>query len=278
MGLGGRGGASDTVAGRGMSPADTVSVIGPDGAGPVVLACEHASRFIPQEFAGLGLDDAALGSHIAWDPGALPVARLMAERLDAPLVAQNVSRLVYDCNRPPEAPSAMPARSEVHDIPGNSGLTEAERRRRTQEYYVPFVDALSSTLDRVSRAGPPVLVTIHTFTPVYAGVRRDVEIGILHDTDARLADAILAECAQDRQYEVRRNEPYGPEDGVTHTLIVQALPHEILNVMIEVRNDLVADEAGQRDVASYLLERLGRALAALSGAATAPEPVHAATQ
>ncbi len=238
-----------TVGGEGI-----VEVINAQGASDIVLVCEHASSFIPPEFHDLGLGPEARISHIAWDPGALEVVRAMSKVLDAALVAQRISRLVYDCNRPPEAAAAVPEVSEKYTVPGNTGLTPAQRRDRAERFYVPFRDTLASFIEaRIAAGRPPVIVTVHTFTPVYLGVTRDVEIGILHDADDRLANAVLAAGAREPGYLVRPNDPYGPADGVTHTLIVQAMSRGLLNVMIEVRNDLVADEASQ--------ERIGRLLA-----------------
>ena len=106
------------------------------------------------------------------------------------------------------------------------------------------------------------LVTMHTFTPVYNGVRRDVEIGVLHDSDARLADAMLAAIGADAPYDTRRNQPYGPEDGVTHSLKIHGVARSIANVMIEVRNDLVATPEGLAQVSAWLNPLVARALEA----------------
>lgn len=213
----------------------------------------------------LGLSPEALVSHIAWDPGALAVSQLLVKSLDAALIYQRFSRLVYDCNRPPEAEAAMPPVSEVFEIPGNAAISAAERLARTEALYVPFTDAISGFIaTRKAHGRPPVMVTMHTFTPVYHGKKRDVEIGILHDEDSRLADAMLAAAGKSARYAVRRNEPYGPADGVTHTLIKHGLKNGLLNVMIEIRNDLVSDEIGQRVMADYLTGLLGESLAALS--------------
>jgi predicted N-formylglutamate amidohydrolase len=235
------------------SVAGVVEVINPQGTSDVVLVCEHASSFIPLEFHDLGLGREELASHIAWDPGALAVARTMSARLDAVLVAQRVSRLVYDCNRPPESASAVPEESEIYRVPGNTGLTAAARRARAARYYFPFRDTLAAVIDKRLAAGrSPVVVTIHSFTPIFRGVARDVEIGILHDIDARLADALLAAGAGDGSRVMRRNEPYGPADGVTHTLIEQAVSRRLLNVMIEIRNDLIRDPDQQAAMARLL--------------------------
>lgn len=230
-----------------------VDLINPAGRGSFVLVCEHAANFIPPELQGLGLAPGLAGSHIAWDPGALPVAREMARILDAPLVAQRISRLVYDCNRPPEAASAIPEVSEVFPVPGNAGLSPADRQARVDAVYLPFRDALAACLDAQQAAGrTPTVVTVHSFTPVYKGRQRDVEVGILHDTDRRFADAVLRQAGAERALKVRRNEPYGPADGVTHTLRLHALPRGLENVMIEVRNDLIGDAASQRAMAAML--------------------------
>ncbi|SFR60679.1 Predicted N-formylglutamate amidohydrolase [Yoonia tamlensis] len=225
-----------------ITPADPVQIDNPTGRSAAVLVCEHASCNIPAALAGLGLSQDARQSHAAWDPGALAVAQRMSQRLDAVLVSSTVSRLVYDCNRPPSAPDAMPAKSEVFDVPGNVGLTQAARDARTNAYYLPFQTALAA---QIAKMHAPIIVTIHSFTPVYHGQARAVEIGVLHDDDTRLADAMLETAAAHTSALVLRNDPYGPENGVTHTLREHALPGGHLNVMLEVRNDLIATPATQ---------------------------------
>ncbi len=242
-----------------------VAVENSQASSPFLLVCEHASPRLPEKMGTLGLPPAALFSHIAWDPGALAVSQLLVKSLDATLIYQRFSRLVYDCNRPPEAEAAMPPVSEVFEIPGNAAISAAERRARTEALYLPFREELADFIAARKVSGlPPVLVTMHTFTPVYHGRQRDVEVGILHDTDKRLADCMLAAAGKTKRYDTRRNEPYGPADGVTHTLIEHGLKNGLLNVMIEIRNDLVRDEVGQKVMADYLTGLLGESLASLS--------------
>jgi predicted N-formylglutamate amidohydrolase len=242
---------------------DPVALENESARGRVILVCEHASRLLPKSLGTLGLSQEALASHIAWDPGALAVARRMAKSLDATLIFQRFSRLVYDCNRPPESPAAMPEKSEVFDVPGNAGLDQAARDARTEALYLPFRETLAGLVkSRIAAGRPPVIVTMHSFTPVYFGKPRDVEIGILHDADTRIADGMLAAAETAGLYNVRRNEPYGPEDGVTHTLRVHGLANGLPNVMIEVRNDLIRDEVGQGVVADYLAGLLTESLSA----------------
>lgn len=243
-------------------PESVVNTARPRGQSAVLLVCEHASRFIPEGLGNLGLDEAAAQSHIAWDPGAFAVAEQLSDALDASLISQKISRLVYDCNRPPESDQAIRAESEVYNIPGNTGLSAAQRDERTDYIYRPFQKALA---EAVKTRPQTVLVTIHSFTPVYNDKPRAVEVGILHDSDSRLADAMLKAAANNPAFKVERNAPYGPEDGVTHTLAEHALPRRLLNVMVEVRNDLLADEAGIEAIATWLENILTSALNELEG-------------
>ena len=233
----------------------------PGGAGDVVLVCEHASKTMPRALGTLGLDPAALESHIAWDIGAAAVAERLSDLLDAPLISQRFSRLAYDCNRPPESADAYPERSEIYDVPGNRGLDQTERSRRAEALYFPFHRAVDTLIDeRLAQGRNVALVTIHSFTPVYFGRPRDGYLGILHDDDRRLADAMLDAAAAARPEKVRRNYPYGPEDGVTHTLKRHGIARQILNVMLEIRNDLISEEAGQDAWVNQIAGLLGAAL------------------
>jgi predicted N-formylglutamate amidohydrolase len=218
------------------------------GGSDIVLICEHASNTMPRALGTLGLDRAALESHIAWDIGAAGVAERLSEMLDAALIVQRFSRLAYDCNRPPDAADAYPERSEVFEIPGNSALSATERTRRADALYHPFHAAIDDLIDgRLASGRNVVLATVHSFTPVYFGTRRDGALGILHDTDCTLADSMLEAAAATGLEGVFRNYPYGPEDGVTHTLKKHGLARKIANVMLEIRNDLIADSSGQAE-------------------------------
>ncbi len=240
-----------------------VTVVNPEGKSQICLVCEHASDFIPASLSDLGLAPEHRHSHAVWDIGAAELARRMSEALDAPLVMSGVSRLVYDCNRPPDAPDAIPAQTETIPVPGNRALGEADRSARVAAVYDPFTRSLRETLDRF--ATPPALVTVHSFTPVWHGAERAVELGLLHDADERLAKRML--LAADPAIRTELNAPYSAADGVTHTLKTHAIPRGLENVMIEVRNDLLRDAAGVDRIAGNLIVALRRALAAGAHAA-----------
>ncbi|MGI9402041.1 MAG: N-formylglutamate amidohydrolase [Rhizobiaceae bacterium] len=230
------------------------SIINSNGSAEILLVCEHASRFIPPALDQLGLKDAQKTSHVVWDIGAESLSRSLSEILDAPLVISNISRLVYDCNRPPESLDSIPVRSEIIDVPGNRNLSEAQRKARIEEVYRPFRELLASALNSNSNRNP-ALVTIHSFTPIYFGRKRQVELGLLHDADDRLAKAMFKLAPGHTHLKTQLNEPYGQADGVTHTL-KQALPRGLLNLMIEVRNDFLAEDQNTLKIAKELAQMI----------------------
>ncbi|MDU8929943.1 N-formylglutamate amidohydrolase [Alisedimentitalea sp. MJ-SS2] len=218
---------------------------------PFLILCEHASNRVPACLNDLGLSRDVLQSHVAWDPGALGVARALRKRLGAVLINSNVSRLVYDCNRPPEVDSAVPERSEVYDIPGNVNLRRSARAERIKNVYDPFVKAVTDEV-RKTENDLELLVTIHSFTPVYHGKTRAVELGILHGRDDRFSKAMMALKPEELPLDTRLNEPYAARDGVTHSIDLHGTDNGLLNVMIEIRNDLIKTSAEQDDMAALL--------------------------
>src|SRR3989338_731697 len=232
-----------------------------DASGRIVLVCEHASNLIPPRWGDLGLSPDQRRAHIAWDPGALGLARGLARRLDAVLIHAPVSRLVYDCNRAPDMAGAMPSRSEVHDIPGNAAISAEERLARTQSVYLPFHNAAHGLIvERIARGQRPVIVTIHSFTPVYFGQSRSVEFGVIHDADPSYAKAILAAAQATTNLRVELNAPYSAADDVAHSLRVLATPYGLPNAMLEIRNDLIGSPEAEEAMAEALAPVLNMGL------------------
>lgn len=240
-----------------------------DATSALVLVCEHASNEFPAPWDDPGLSEEQKRAHIAWDPGALDVARGLAQRLQASLVWAPVSRLVYDLNRPPHSPAAMPERSEIHEIPMNRSLTGPERARRTEAVYTPFHRDLAALLsERLALGRPPVVITVHSFTPVYHGQRRELDLGIIHDDtragDAALARAILAGAKAEGSLRSALNEPYSAADGVTHLLRRHAVPFGLAHAMLELRNDLIDRPETADAVAARLAPVLSAAMTQIS--------------
>ncbi len=225
-------------------------VLNGDSRLPLLLLCDHASRRVPAALGDLGLDPAALRCHLAWDIGAGPLTRTLAERLGATAVLCGYSRLVVDCNRELLDPQAFLEYGDGVVISGNRGLGKAERDARASAIYWPYHAQVEKEIRRLGEQGsmPPVILAIHSFTPVLNGVSRPWQIGILWDKDARVSD-ILIRGLRDQGFMVGDNEPYSgraPQDfTIDHHAEAAGLPH----VGIEVRQDLIDDDAGVRDIA-----------------------------
>lgn len=235
-----------------------VRVSNPDGKSAFVIVCDHASNRIPAELGTLGLDAESLVSHIAWDPGAIEVARALAETLDATLVESCVSRLVADCNRPFDAPDLIPERSELTVVPGNAGLSLAQRERRIALAHKPFHECLARVVnDRLRNGRATRLVSIHSFTPVFMDVARPWQVGVIHDGDMTLARPVIDALIADGALNVGENEPYSPADRVYYTLERHARALGLDAVMIEIRNDEIRTQAGQSSWSDRLAAILG---------------------
>ena len=241
-----------------------VVVENPEGAGPCVILCDHASNRIPDEYQSFGFAEDALATHIAWDPGALAVSRRLSALLDAPLLWPDVSRLVIDCNRPVDAASLIVIESEGRPVLANRNLSETQRAQRIKQIHAPYHDAIDACLKRRLAAGvEPALIAIHSFTPVYLGKSRPWEIGIVFGDDRRLADLLRGKLEADSALTVGINEPYSPADLVYYTVERHAGPHGLPAVMIEIRNNEIGDAGSQRRWADRLANILDAAIGSL---------------
>ncbi len=230
-----------------------VEVLRPDGGSDLVFTADHAGRRLPEALGRLGVPEDELGRHIAWDIGIAGVATRLSEALDAALVMQRYSRLAIDCNRDPGVPSSMPEISEATPIPGNEGLDDAQRRRRVDALFTPYHDAIAGLLDRREAAGRrSVMVALHSFTPVYLGERRPMHAAVLYNRDARLSLALRDLLEAEGGLVVAENEPYRVSDLTDYTVPVHAERRALLHVEIEIRQDLIADAAGEAEWATRL--------------------------
>lgn len=238
-----------------------MAVINRAGRGPIVLLCEHASRDIPSAYAGLGLDGNDLARHIAWDIGALGLSVHLSTMLDAPLAHATYSRLLLDLNRAPEAHDSIVIESEGTKVPGNFDLDPEQRELRRQRIYEPFHAEVDALLDQRVRAGMgTAVVSIHSFTPRYHGVDRPWHVGVIARQDRRLAEGLLHALRAETGLCVGDNEPYGPQDGVYHSLGRHGEQRGLAGAMIEVRQDLLDDDASRLRWAQTLRRCLESAL------------------
>jgi predicted N-formylglutamate amidohydrolase len=260
MVLDGRGDTSLLLSNQDVAPVHEENA---EGRSPFLLTCDHYGRLIPPALGDLGLPGGELTRHIAWDVGIAGVAEALSKHLNAHLVAQRYSRLVIDCNRPPSAPSSIPRISEATVIPGNEGISRDAAEVRRQAVFDPYHRRIREVIDRrLSEAMPTVLVSLHSFTPVYAGIARPWHIGTLYHRDTRLPPLFLKLLRAEPDLVVGDNEPYAVSDETDYTIPVHGEARGLMNTGIEIRQDLIADQAGQQQWA----ERLARILAEIETA------------
>ena len=229
----------------------------PQGQSHFVILVDHASWRIPRRLGTLGLPHSELQRHIAWDIGALAVARQVAAALDAPLIAQNYSRLVIDCNRDPGVASSIPTMSEWSEIPGNLNLSAAQVAARRAAIFEPYHDCIRAVLDaRVAAGRPTILVTQHSMTDSFKGVRRAMHAAILYNRDRRFAGLVLAMLRRDNTLVIGDNDPYFVSDDTDYAIPrygeARGLPH----VEIEIRQDLIGEASGQAEWAGRITRAL----------------------
>lgn len=227
------------------------------GKAPVLVTCDHASRRVPKSLRNLGLDAESLKLHIAWDIGAADVSRHLARKLDAPAILAGYSRLVIDCNRDIDDPTAMPAVSDGVSVPGNKDLSPAARAQRVEALFKPYHAAIEAALDGFTARGiHPAVLSIHSFTPVMNGVARPWHIGILWDKDPRMAISMLAALRRETGLVVGDNEPYSAREPAGYTVRTHAEKRGLPHLNVELRQDLLGTDAGTAEWADRLMRVL----------------------
>lgn len=223
----------------------------------VLVVCDHASAAIPPSLADLGLESAARSSHVAWDIGAARVTALLAGRLGCPAVLSGVSRLVIDCNRQPGDPSSIPPFTCGVRVPGNESVDEAEADSRARDWFWPYHTEIGNRIAHLWRhAAAPAVVAVHSFTPCIDGqCPRPWDVGVLWNRDPRMAVPVLAGLRARGDLMVGDNQPYSGRE-INYTLDTHAGAAGLPNVSFEIRQDLVADEAGCLRWAGILAEAL----------------------
>jgi len=249
---------SNRLLGRDDPP--PVIVVNPSGSSPALLLGDHAGRAIPQRLAGLGVATQALNLHIAWDIGVAGLGERLAEALDACFIRQAYSRLVIDCNRGPDSAGAMPVVSDGIPIPGNSELDAGDRAARHDEIYLPYQSRISAMLDERARQGrTTLLVSLHSFTPRMDGFDRPWRYGVLHRGNSALSRRMLTLLRGELGELAGDNEPYALNE-IDNTIPLHADARGLDYLELEVRQDLIANPAGQAAEAAFLAPMLARAL------------------
>ena len=234
-----------------------VTVLNPTGGFPVVLTCEHAAYSLPDRYGTLGLAADDLRRHIGWDIGAWAVVRALLQHVDSAAVSSAYSRLLIDCNRAPSDHDLILPESDGTPVPGNRGLTDAERQRRIREFYDPY----HAAVDRIVRDradASRLLLSVHSFTSTLDGKERPFDVGVLFDDHEDLAHEFGQRLAH-TGYRVRDNEPYSGYAGLIFSARRHGRRHGLPYLEIEMNNALLSTPAGVADMG----RRLGRVLGVL---------------
>lgn len=238
-----------------------VMIARPQGKSPFFLTADHAGQTIPRSLGRLGVPESELVRHIAWDIGIEGTSRFLADALDAFFIGQGYSRLVIDCNRDLAVPTSIVEISEHTEIPGNRQIGHADRLRRQEEIFWPYHRRVAEELDRRKRAGmPTVLISMHSFTPVFKSIGRQWHVGVLYNRDPGFARIVLDLLEREGDLVVGDNEPYRVGDLTDYTIPVHGERRGLPHVELEIRQDLIAEEAGQRAWAERLARILPEAL------------------
>jgi predicted N-formylglutamate amidohydrolase len=241
----------------GLVPNDLAptKVINPNALSPLLITGDHAGNAIPARMNGLGLPPSEIERHIAWDIGVGGVARKLADKMNATAVLAAYSRLLIDPNRPLGDPESVPTVSDGTVIPANAALSDSDVKTRANAFYWPYHRITDEHIGRLRRAGKiPSLIALHTFAPALGkdgGEPRPWHAGILYSRDERLPRPLMEALKKEDGVTVGDNEPYS---GVTHgySLKIHGIAHGLPHVELELRQDLVADDAGQEKWASLL--------------------------
>jgi predicted N-formylglutamate amidohydrolase len=235
-----------------------VETIPGDAARGLVILCDHASNALPPEYGDLGLSAGEFQRHIAYDIGAAALTRQLAATLNAPAVLSRFSRLLIDPNRGADDPTLIMRLSDGAVVPGNARVDAAERQRRLVRYYFPYHAEVTRALDAALATGrAPSILSVHSFTPAWKGRRRPWHAGILWDLDPRFAVPLINALRADGSLVVGDNEPYvGALKG--DTLYQHGSQRGLAHALIEVRQDLIGDDAGVAEWAARLTPMLVR--------------------
>lgn len=228
---------------------------------PLLIISDHAGRRVPEKLGNLGLDMKHFEEHIAYDIGAGAITRCLADRLDVRAVIAGYSRLVIDLNRQPGDPDSSPAISDNIPVPGNADISDIEAAARIDELYTPYHAAIDREIAALWKLHgvPPVLFSIHSFTPSMNGKDRFWDIGVLWNKDSRMAEPLIKNLSAWDGLHIGDNEPYSGSD-TAHTIDCHGTTAGLATCAIEVRQDHCATPEEASHWADILADGLSQIL------------------
>ncbi len=241
-----------------MPPVFTVQ--NEDSSSEILLICDHASRYIPSEYNDLGIEDISLlHRHIAWDIGVRDVTTRLSDRLNVTAVYSEFSRLLIDANRYPDDTNSIPDISDGIDIPANKDIDDVERTRRLNTWFWPHHNKIDELISVKSKGeNTPVLIAMHSFTPIMHGIERPWHIGVLWDQDNRVAEPMLGYLRKNPTLVVGDNEPYNARVPLGYSMNEYGTKRKLPHVCIEIRQDLIDTHHGAESWANIVADAISQ--------------------
>ncbi|MFO0992326.1 MAG: N-formylglutamate amidohydrolase [Hyphomicrobiales bacterium] len=237
-------------------------IVNAAGRAPLVIACDHASNAVPPEIGDLGVSDADMQRHIAWDIGAAAISRHLAKAFDAPAILCGTSRLVIDCNRQLRDPTLIPAISDGTPVPTNERLSLEQRAQRISAYFDSYHNACREILDaRCGSGRRPLFLAVHSMTDRMKGKFRPWDIALSSNENRRATDPALVVLRQTDGIVVGDNEPYDMNVDEDYSTPEHALSRGLHYLQVEFRQDMVATPQGQRRFAEIFAPAVTAAIA-----------------
>lgn len=237
---------------------DSYYVLNENSSSPVFLIADHASRDIPAKYDDLGIDDPSLlRRHVAWDIGIEDVTKRMADKMDCAAAFSKFSRLLIDANRYPDDPSSIPYISDGVTVPDNQAVSDADRADRIKTYFDPYHTKITEILAaKLAIHAAPLVISMHSFTPIMSDFERPWHVGVLWDKDGRIALPMLDALQKNPTLVVGDNEPYSAREPLGYTMNEHGTLRGIPHVVVEIRQDLIDTHHGAEKWASLMVDVL----------------------
>ena len=238
------------------------SIFNADSSSNLLFTSDHNGSAIPTKLKNLGVPLNELRRHVAYDIGIDAVAHALSARFNATLIAANYSRLVIDCNRHPGSAGSIPSVSDNTVVPGNKNLSDDDIKSREDEIFDAYHSSVGNRISIMrSENKNPILISLHSFTPVIGGQFRPWEIGILFKDDERLSAPLINKLREQKDLNIGDNKPYSGSEPAGYTVDYHVEPLSLPSVVVEFRQDLIEFETGAVRWANIFGDALGHVLA-----------------
>ena len=225
----------------------------------VLIIADHASNYVPKENNNLGLPISFLNQHIAFDIGVKELILDLSNRLKCKVIQGKYSRLLIDLNRDLDDPTVIPVIVDRKIIPGNIRLSKSEVKLRVKKIYKKYHNEIDRT---IKTENVKVILSIHSFNPIFKNKKRHLEFGILSNEDKNLSSIIIDQLRL-QKLNVGDNKPY-KGNLIGDSMYRHGLRNKLPHALIEVRNDLLSNPTKIKRVSRLLHKTIVNSLKKLA--------------